>query len=58
MLPDWNTKIRRDVVEFDDWHPPGAYNGQRSLDIERLQVGYIVSSELGSRQVDVFMLTT
>jgi hypothetical protein len=45
-LTDHIRALMEDVVEFDDWYPPGAYNGQPSIDIERLQVGYVVSNEL------------
>jgi hypothetical protein len=49
IAPDLTGRVRalmEDVVEFDDWVPPGANNGQPSVDIERLQVGYLVSDEL------------
>jgi len=49
IAPSFTDHIRalmEDVVEFDDWYPPGAYNGQPSIDIERLQIGYVVSNEL------------
>jgi hypothetical protein len=45
-LTDHVLALMEDVVEFDDWAPPGTYNGQPSVDIERLQLGYIVSDEL------------
>lgn len=38
--------LMEDVVEFDDWAAPGTYNGQPSIDIERLQVGYLISDGL------------
>lgn len=49
IAPNFNDNIRaimEDVVEFDDWYPPGSNNGQPSIDIERLQVGYLVSDDL------------
>lgn len=49
IAPSFTDHIRaimEDVVEFDDWHPPGESNGQPSVDIERLQVGYVVSNDL------------
>ncbi len=45
-LSDHVLALMEDVVEFDDWYPPGQYNGQPSVDIERLQLGYIVNDEL------------
>src|SRR6201997_2248684 len=36
MAPNLTDRIRalmEDVVEFDDWHPPGESNGQASIDI-------------------------
>lgn len=49
IAPNLTGRVRalmEDVVEFDDWEAPGAYNGQPSVDIERLQVGYLVSDQL------------
>ena len=49
LVPNFTGRIRalmEDVVEFDDWNSPGSNNGQPSIDIERLQVGYQVSDEL------------
>lgn len=49
LSPDLTGRFRaltEDVVEFDDWHPPGEYNGQPAIDIERLQVGYLVNDNL------------
>jgi hypothetical protein len=45
-LTDHIRALMEDVVEFDDWYEPGAYNGQASIDIERLQIGYVVSDDL------------
>jgi hypothetical protein len=45
-LTDHIRAIMEDVVEFDDWYPPGTNNGQPSIDIERLQVGYVVNNDL------------
>jgi hypothetical protein len=45
-LTDHIRAIMEDVVEFDDWHPKGEYTGQPAVDIERLQVGYVVSNDL------------
>jgi hypothetical protein len=44
-LSDHVRALMEDVVEFDDWRPL-ASNGQSSIDIERLQLGYVVSNEL------------
>jgi hypothetical protein len=49
LAPSLTDRIRalmEDVVEFDDWYSPGSYNGQPSIDIERLQIGYVVSNAL------------
>jgi hypothetical protein len=49
IAPSFTDHIRaimEDVVEFDDWHAPGESNGQASVDIERLQIGYLVSNDL------------
>ena len=49
LAPNLSGRIRalmEDVVEFDDWTVPGEYNGQPAIDIERLQVGYLVNDEL------------
>lgn len=49
IAPSFTDHIRaimEDVVEFDDWHSPGESNGQAAIDIERLQVGYVVSNDL------------
>ena len=45
-LSDHIRALMEDVVEFDDWYPPGSNNGQPAIDIERLQVGYVVSDDL------------
>jgi hypothetical protein len=45
-LSDHIRALMEDVVEFDDWYPPGSNNGQAAIDIERLQVGYVVSDDL------------
>jgi hypothetical protein len=45
-LTDHIRALMEDVVEFDDWYPPGASNGQPSIDIERLQIGYVVDNDL------------
>ena len=49
LVPNFTGRIRalmEDVVEFDDWNAPGDSNGQPSIDIERLQVGYLISDDL------------
>jgi hypothetical protein len=45
-LSDRWRALMEDVVEFDDWTAPGQSNGQPSIDIERLQVGYLVNDDL------------
>lgn len=45
-LTDRWRALMEDVVEFDDWTAPGQYNGQPEIDIERLQIGYVVNNDL------------
>jgi Phosphate-selective porin O and P len=45
-LTDRVRALMEDVVEFDDWTAPGETNGQPSVDIERLQIGYLFSDDL------------
>ncbi len=45
-LTDHIRALMEDVVEFDDWYPAGATNGQAVVDIERLQIGYVVSNDM------------
>jgi hypothetical protein len=45
-LSDHIRALMEDVVEFDDWYKPGESNGQPSIDIERLQFGYVLSDDM------------
>lgn len=49
LSPNLTGRVRalmEDVVEFDDWNSAGDYNGQASIDIERLQVGYLLRDDM------------